>query len=320
MTAAAPHVAFYCVTGFDFFPGAVALINSLRLLGHQEPVFVLDCGLDRRRRELLEREATVVTASEPSPPSTLKLELPLARPAQTMVLLDADIIVVRSLAALIERATRGHLLAFENDRQRFFSQWSRLLDLGPLERRPYATSSAVFLGGGIAERVLPVVAERLGRIDRRGTWVDEGEETNPLYYLDQDVLNAVATAELSVDEQINLPGELSVNPPFTGVRIEDEQTLRCRGRDGSRPFMLHHFAAKPWLVPMRRSVFTRLLTRLLLAPDVAVRLDPQDLPLWLRRGAAAEFERLSLDLRLAGAGLRRRLGRSEQKGRAWPHR
>ena len=45
VTARTRTAAFYVVTGSDFFPGAVALLNSLRLQGHREPVFVLDCGM-----------------------------------------------------------------------------------------------------------------------------------------------------------------------------------------------------------------------------------------------------------------------------------
>ena len=52
--------AFYCVADERYFLGAVAVVNSLRLHGHTEPVFVGDCGLTSRQRELLDPHATVV--------------------------------------------------------------------------------------------------------------------------------------------------------------------------------------------------------------------------------------------------------------------
>ena len=48
-----PQAAFYCVADERYFLGAVGMINSLRLLGHDEPAFVLDCGLTASQRTLL---------------------------------------------------------------------------------------------------------------------------------------------------------------------------------------------------------------------------------------------------------------------------
>ena len=47
MSAAA---AFYCVADSRYFPGAVGLVNSLRLVGHREPILVLDTGLTDAQR------------------------------------------------------------------------------------------------------------------------------------------------------------------------------------------------------------------------------------------------------------------------------
>ena len=52
--------AFFCVSSSRYFLGAVALVNSLRLLGHTEPVYVLDYGLSEAERELLAPECTLV--------------------------------------------------------------------------------------------------------------------------------------------------------------------------------------------------------------------------------------------------------------------
>ncbi len=56
-------LAFYCVADDRYFLGAVGLINSLRLQGHAEPIYLLDCGLDPRQRELLAAHVEVVDAA-----------------------------------------------------------------------------------------------------------------------------------------------------------------------------------------------------------------------------------------------------------------
>ena len=54
--------AFYCVSDERYFLGAVGLINSLRLVGHTEPIYLLDCGLTEAQRELLAAEVELVDA------------------------------------------------------------------------------------------------------------------------------------------------------------------------------------------------------------------------------------------------------------------
>ena len=54
-TTLPPAAAFYCVADERYFLGAVGMINSLRVLGHDEPVFLLDCGLTAEQRRLLAR-------------------------------------------------------------------------------------------------------------------------------------------------------------------------------------------------------------------------------------------------------------------------
>ena len=118
-----PPLTFYCVCNSDFFLGAVALVNSLRLLGHAEPIIVLDCGLRPAQRARLSEEATLVSAPDDVTPYLLKTVGPLRHPAKVMVLVDADIIVTRPLTELVERASHGRVLAVEHGRDRFFGEW-----------------------------------------------------------------------------------------------------------------------------------------------------------------------------------------------------
>ena len=114
MSAAA---AFYCVADSRYFPGAVGLVNSLRLVGHREPILVLDTGLTDAQRALLEPQAEIVPSPSDAPPWLLKTVAPLSRPAAVMVLLDADLVVTRPLTDLIEARERAAGGVSQPDRQ-----------------------------------------------------------------------------------------------------------------------------------------------------------------------------------------------------------
>ena len=106
-----------------YFLGAVGLVNSLRLQGHDEPIYLLDLGLSAEQRELLAGEVTVVESPRGVEPWLAKTIAPLRHPHQTMVLIDVDMIVTRDLGELIERAGRGEVLGFENDVERHLPEW-----------------------------------------------------------------------------------------------------------------------------------------------------------------------------------------------------
>src|SRR5262249_1912508 len=97
-TARMPATAFYSVCDSGFFLGAVALVNSLRLVGHEEPIFIVDAGLTPEQRRLMSDHATIIEAPESDPAVFLTPRGPLERPAEVAVLLDADIVVLRPLS------------------------------------------------------------------------------------------------------------------------------------------------------------------------------------------------------------------------------
>jgi len=125
---AKPSVRIYAISDSRFFLGLIALVNSLRLQGHSEPITVLDCGLADYQREILSHETTVIAAPAGYPPHLLKYVAPLLHPADVMILIDADVIVTRSLEPLIRAAEEGKIVAF-TDRlhDRFDPRWSALL-------------------------------------------------------------------------------------------------------------------------------------------------------------------------------------------------
>ena len=312
--------AFYCVTDRRYFLGAVALTNSLRLLGHREPIYVLDCGLEEGQRRLLGAEVELVAAPAKEPPWLLKTIAPLRHPAEVMVLIDVDMIATRPLGELIERARSGRILAFANDRQRFVPEWGELLELGPVRRQPYVSSGFVALGREPGLGVLELLADRQRRVDFERTFWRANERDYPFLYADQCVLNAILASQALAPERLEvLPHRLAPTPPFRGLRVVDSGRLRCAYGDGAEPYVVHHFTTKPWLESTFDGVYSRLLRRLVDGEGIAVRVPPSQLPRRLRQGARGYASRKAINARErfrwhVGDPLAERLGRRAAAG------
>jgi hypothetical protein len=134
-------------------------------------------------------------------------------------------------------------------------------------------------------------------------------DQSPLQLADQDVLNAVLCTRPS-DRTLRLEHSLAPEPPFRGVRLLGGQVLRCAYGDGSEPYVLHHLGSKPWLVPMRDSPYSRLLSRLLLGPGIEMRVPEAEVPLRLRQGFLAGAGRML-------AGLQDRFRSSVREPLSW---
>jgi hypothetical protein len=298
------QAAFYCVADSRYFLGAVGLINSLRLRGHEESLFVLDCGLTKAQRRLLSPHATLVPAPNDSPPWLLKTVAPLRHPARVMVLIDADIIVMRSLAELIERTADSGLIAFENEVDRFVPEWGELLGLGSVRRQPYLSSGLVLLEASLGADVLGLMTELQDQVDFERTYWRENAPDYPFRYADQDVLNAILASRVEPEKIVALPNRLCANPPFRGLAPVDEAALRWAYADGVEPYVMHHHTAKPWLVRTYDGPYSRLLRELLARPGAGVRVPRRQIPLRMRRGWVASAERKRIN---AGQRLRWRL-------------
>jgi hypothetical protein len=288
--------AFYCMSSDVYFLGAVGMINSLRLLGHREPIYLLDLGLKEEQRELLAPEVRFVEAPSGAQPWLLKTVAPLAHPAEVMVLIDADMIATRPLTELIERAADGNVVAFQNDIDRFVPEWGELLDLGELRRQPYLCSALVAMGPPLGEDVLRLMEDRQRRIEFERTFFAANVADYALLYLDQDVLNAILASRVEPDHVVSLDHRLAPVTPFDGLEVIDVGALRCVHRDGTEPYLLHHLLpAKPWLRPMHDGAYSQLLKRLLVGPDLAVRVPDRMIPLRMRRGRLGYVERKRVD-------------------------
>jgi len=287
--------AVYTVSDRRYFLGTVALLNSLRLLGHTDPVFLVDAGLSDEQRDIIAGHVTLIPAPEAVPALFLKVLGPLSHPADVAILLDADVIVVRPLHDLIDVARGGRMVAFINNEpnhDRFFNDWGQTLALGPLQRRPYLANGQLWIPSSLSARVLQPCWDAQHRVDMQHTWVGTGTLVDPFYFAEMDVFNAVVAAYLEPHEVLAYDHRLAPHPPFPELAVVDKWRLLCRYPDGSQPFLLHHVLAKPWLKPTRANAYSRLLTRLLLAPDVSLRLDPELLPVRLREGWLAAGDRV----------------------------
>jgi hypothetical protein len=283
--------AFYCVVDERYFLGAVGMLNSLRLAGHDEPVFALDCGLTAAQRRRLEPHATLVAGPTDAPPYLLKTIAPLAHPADVMVLIDADMIVTRPLTQLVERAARGGVVAFANDADRFVREWGQALELGPIRRTTYVSSGLVLLGGDEGAEVLRLLDDRQRRVEFERTFYGTDEPGYPFRYPEQDVLNAILSTRADPERVTVLDNRLAPNPPYRGLRVVDIDALRCAYRDGTEPFVVHQYVRKPWLESTYDGVYPRLLRTVLTRDGAAVRLPPACLPAHWRPGVRARLRR-----------------------------
>ncbi|GAA2758391.1 hypothetical protein [Actinopolymorpha rutila] len=304
---------FYCVANAPHFPGAVALLNSLRLLGHHEPFTLVDAGLTDDQRDLLSGHVELLSAPADVPPVHLAPYGPRLRPADVQVVLDADVIAVRPLTDLIDAATAGCLVGFVNDppnHDRFFPEWADVLGLGSMRQRAYLNAGQFVIPGSLNARVLGHWIDGQETVGMRGTrYGRKARLSDPFYFADQDVVNALLSATLDDDELDIREHRLAPHPPFRGLRLIDSNALACAYPDRTRPYFLHHTMGKPWLQATRRTIYSTLLSRLLLAPDVTVRLDPRQVPLRLRPGrlGSVDLRRADIQARLK-ADARRRLG------------
>ncbi len=288
-------VGFYCVSSEAYFPAAVAMINSLRLAGYSQPVYVADCGLTPRQRALISPEATVVDVPAGRPPHLAKSVAPLRHPHETTVLIDADMIVSRSLDPLIEEASRGRIVAFADNRDRFVAGWGELPGLdGPARRRRYVTSALVFLGGSVGREVIESMERLAEAIPYDPTF--SGPESDPFLYADQDLLNAILATRIDPAIVSELEPRMIATNPDTGIASIDPGRLRCAYEDGVEPFVVHHILdRKPWLGRTYRGVYARFLQRCISGPGLAIEIPPRWLPLRLRAGRLAELERVRGD-------------------------
>ena len=280
---------YYTVADRGFFPGAVALLNSLRLTGHLGELVILDAGLTDDQRARLEQHARL----ERPPRDTVEHRVLLKPFVHELhrdgvaVVIDCDIVVAGSLEPLLAQADEGKICAcwdHPDAVDRIFPEWVDLFGLqAPPRPRTYVNAGFVAIGDAIAPRLLRRWWEATERVADR-PWVPDAGD--PAWDFDQDSLNALLQSEFADVELVDLPHEMALPPELYRAKLVDAETLETT-LDDRRIRLLHYTGApKPWhrhgWSRSRRDAYTALLPRLLFGPDVALRLEPSEVPLWLR--------------------------------------
>jgi hypothetical protein len=299
--------AFYCVSNSRHFLGAVALVNSLRLAGHREPIYVADCGLSNAERAFLRPEVHIVPTKLGASAHLLKSKVPATHPADVQILLDADMIVLRPLTELIEGARAGKIVAFADPLHRFYREWGELLQLGSPRPIRYCNSGALALPRLRAEELFSIIGDAQAHVDVSCSMLNGGSMGYPFYFPDQDVWNAVFATRTASHELVVLDQRLAPHPPFAGLRQEHGDEPTYRYDDDIEPYVLHHVGRKPWLAATPANLYSQLLPRYLLARDLPLRLPESSVPARFRPGTRGSIERRRVALTVCVAAERNRL-------------
>jgi hypothetical protein len=295
---------YYTTASAPFFPGAVALLNSLRLCGNDGELVVVDAGLTREQRRALVAHADVVAA-----PAAVRENPSLAKPfpyvlgkSGVAVVIDSDMIVTADLAPFLRTAAAGKICLFpdhESTRGRWFAEWERGLDLRARPRRQtYLNTGFVALDRGRWNDVLGRWWHGCELVSASGA--ASGTADTPFWARDQDVLNAILMSEVPADAVAALPAEAEVYwDRLREVEVLDEARLTCHLAGAPVAILHYSYRPKPWepraWPRVTDDAFMRLLPRVLFEPDVPLRLEPRAFPLWARPGRAGRVAVRVLD-------------------------
>jgi hypothetical protein len=297
------RTTYFTFCDANFFPGLVALVNSLAVTGNRGRIVVLDGGLTAEQRQVLAPhvEFFAMPAQYAADPVLSKPFARLVEPDGVAVIIDSDMIVTRNLGDLIAAARdEGKICLFSDfqaNRKRWFAEWEQVFELSrPPRRQPYLNAGFVLFDTRHHPDFLPRWWHGCERIPLEKTRAQAPDEYDqPFWDGDQDVMNAVLMSEVPAEAIKELPQEAApTSDRLMWVRVKDLRTLACEVR-GVPTVLLHMTGGpKPWQeaawLRVRRNGYVQLLPRVLLGADVPIRLQAEDLPVWLRpgpRGAAA---------------------------------
>lgn len=306
------NATYYTITDEPFFVGTVALLNSLRLTGHEGEFVALDCGLTPTQQRRLAQHARVVPAQRESGYWGYPLK-PFAWHPEVdgvVVMIDSDMLITGSLDPLLRDAARGQIGVFVDlmailvdPPNRSFSEWQRTLGLaGPLRQQPYVNAGLI----AFSVAAWPHFLDRWRETCRLAADAssDNGHRNldwsqNPFAYPEQDALNAILMSEVAPEALALYDYALApITQARESVQLRDLGRLRCV--HDSRDTLLLHNTGRPKQWEPRAwaagpyTAFSQLLPRVLFSDDVALRLDPGELPRWLRPGLSGKTIRLGV--------------------------
>jgi hypothetical protein len=294
------QATFYTVSDAGFFPGTVALLNSLRLTGHRHQLCVADAGFTGKQRTRLQSLCTVVSVGRRGRPNPQLLKpFPYAlAPSGTIVITDSDFIVTASLEDTLAACERGMICVFADpEEDRWFATWQDAFALpNPPRRQPYVSSGFVAFSTNHWPDLLGLWWRACRRVPSRRTALQGASNRDALAQSDQDALNAILMSQVPERALALLPPE-DRPVPIDPVKIQDVHQLKCFV--GTRRVKLVHRGGKrkPWRRgswwEVKREAYTMLFPRVVLARDVPLKLAPTEVPIWLRDGLGG---RLTLGL------------------------
>ena len=294
-------VTVYTIANSTFFVGAAALVNSLRLNGYQGEIVLVDTGLTNRQRKVLTGQCRVV--DPPRHRGPMKNGYRVAHD-ELAILIDSDIVVTAQLDSLLQRACDGSIVAFVDGwSERRFDEWEAdFLLPGRPRKQPYVNSGFVAFSTSQWPDLMEWWTEASSRAmaaKPRYAYIQD-DSTDPYAFNDQDSLNAVLMTYVERNSLAALDPRLApIRKDMDSVHVTDVGALTCVN-DGERTMLLHcSNRPKPWeprgwmLRPY--AAYVDLLLRLLFAEDLALRIDPGDVPVWLRPTRLGRASRATMD-------------------------
>jgi hypothetical protein len=281
---------FFAVTNDGYFPAAAAMLNSLRITGHDHEIVFGDCGLRADQRARLEPHSMIVEipAAETRDPTLLKSFPHVLDVHGVLVFIDSDMIVTDDLGPVLELAAEGRICAFgDPELDRRFPEWVDLFDLSaPLREQRFI--SAGFLAWSHAHwpGLLARWRELCERIPPGATLAHGATNRDPFAQGDQDALNALLMSEVPLEAVAILPDAERPVWLTTQVRIVNERALACRFGEAVPKLIHADGSRKPWQTRMwwrvRNDAYVRFFRRLVFADDAIVSVEPPEVPIWLR--------------------------------------
>ena len=278
----ADDVCFYTISNDKFFLGLVALINSLVLTGHQQPIVVGDCGLTGDQRNALRQYDNIriisLNIEKVQNPTQYKAFPHIAGAQGIVVIIDSDMIVTGDLSSIIDKARGGKICADANPiDDRWFAEWQDIFGLGaPLRKQTYICAGFVVLSTNHWPHLLSRWWEACEVTHSHPTYQELGHWDNPTAQADQDALNAILMSEYPEEAlSVGRPDDQIFRWSFRLVRVIDALKLKCQ-YGGRSPLILHAaLTPKAWEQDgIMNDAYSILMRRLLAGPGLAVRLSP----------------------------------------------